>query len=49
MKVSKATSMSTFAATFADLFAPLQTITYPAAFARLVLALLLSGAIGWER
>lgn len=41
--------MSTFAATFADLFAPLQTITYPAAFARLVLALLLAGAIGWER
>ena len=41
--------MPTFATTFADLFAPLQTITYPAAFARLVLALLLSGAIGWER
>lgn len=41
--------MPSLAAPFADLFAPLQTITYPAAFARLVLALLLSAAIGWER
>lgn len=41
--------MSSLANTFADLFAPLQTITYPAAFARLALALLLSAAIGWER
>lgn len=35
--------------TFAGLFAPLQSISYPSALARLVLALLLSAAIGWER
>ena len=41
--------MFTLTEIFADLFAPLQTITYPEALARLVLALVLSAAIGWER
>ena len=41
--------MSSLAETFSDLFAPLQSITYPAALARLVLALALSALIGWER